>query len=67
MSAVPDLERLSALIDFVYRGATEPGLWPDIVAAASDWLGSPKGMIYTPLHGPEQKGIYFQHGLPDDF
>lgn len=67
MSAVPDLERLSALIDFVYRGATEPTLWPEIVAAASVWLESPKGMIYTPLHGPEQKGIYFPHGLPDDF
>lgn len=67
MSAVTDLERLSALIDFVYRGATEPALWPDVVAAASDWLGSPKGMIYTPLHGPEQKGVYFQHGLSDDF
>ena len=67
MSAVSDLERLSALIDFVYRGATEPALWPEIVAAASVWLESPKGMIYTPLHGPEQKGIYFPHGLSDDF
>ena len=67
MSAVPDLERFGALIDFVYRAATEPALWQEVVGAASDWLGSPKGMIYTPLHGPEQKGIYFQHGLPDDF
>lgn len=67
MSAIPDLERLSGLIDFVYRGATELVLWPEIVSAASVWLGSPKGMIYTPLHGPEQKGVYFQHGLADDF
>lgn len=67
MSAGSDLERFGALIDFVYRGATDPALWPEVVEAASAWLGSPKGMIYTPLHGPEQKGIYFQHGLPDDF
>ena len=33
----------------------------------SDWLGSPKGMLYTPLHGPEQGGFYFQHGLSDFF
>ena len=67
MSAAPDLERLSELIDFIYSGATEPALGPEIVAAASGWLESPKGMIYTPLHGPEQKGIYFPHGLSDDF
>lgn len=67
MSAIPDLERLSGLIGFVYRDATEPVLWPEIVAAASVWSGSPKGMIYTPLHWPEQKGVYFQHGLADDF
>jgi DNA-binding CsgD family transcriptional regulator len=67
MSSIPDLERFGALLDFVYRGATEPALWPQVVAAASDWLESPKGMIYTPLHGPDQKGIYYQHGLPADF
>jgi DNA-binding CsgD family transcriptional regulator len=67
MSAVPDLERLSALIDFIYRGATEPALWPDIVASAGRWLGSGKGMLYTPLHSAEQGGFYFQHGLSDFF
>ena len=67
MSALPELEQLSALIDFVYQGATDPARWPDIVAGASDWLGSPKGMLYTPLHGPERGGFYFQHGLSDAF
>ncbi|MDP1648682.1 MAG: hypothetical protein Q8M01_10850 [Rubrivivax sp.] len=66
-TSVAELERLSSLIDFIYRGATEPALWPDIIAGASDWLGSPKGMLYTPLHGPEQGGFYFQHGLSDFF
>ncbi len=55
------------LVDTIYRGATEPDMWPDIVAGATEWLDSPKGMLYTPLHGPEQGGIYFQHGLPDFF
>jgi DNA-binding CsgD family transcriptional regulator len=67
MNAASDLERLSSLIDFIYRGATEPELWPDIVADTCGWLGSPKGMLYTPLHGKEQGGYYFQHGLPDFF
>jgi hypothetical protein len=67
LSQVSELERLSDLIGFIYRGATEPSLWPEIVADASAWLGSPKGMLYTPLHGPEQGGIYFQHGLSDFF
>lgn len=42
MHKVAELERLSTLIDFIYRGATEPALWPDIVASASasEWLGS---------------------------
>ncbi len=66
-SSVAELERLSSLIGFIYQGATEPSLWPDIVASASEWLGSPKGMLYTPLHGPEQGGFYFQHGLSDFF
>ena len=67
MSSVQDLERLSSLIDHVYHGATDASLWPDIVAHACDWLGAPKGMLYTPLHGPEQGGVYFQHGLTDHF
>jgi DNA-binding CsgD family transcriptional regulator len=65
MGTVQELERLSGLIDFIYRGATEPTLWPEILARASDWLGSPKGLLFTPLHGPEQGGLYFQHGMPD--
>jgi len=64
---VHELERLSALIDFVYRGATEPRLWPEIMASACDWLESPKGMLYTPLHGGAEGGFYFQHGLSDFF
>lgn len=67
MSQVSELERLSDLIGFIYRGATDPSLWPQIVEDASSWLGSPKGMLYTPLHGPEQGGVYFQHGLSDFF
>lgn len=67
MNSASELERLSALIDLIYRGATEPALWPDIIANASEWLRSPKGMLYTPLHGAEQGGYYFQHGLPDFF
>lgn len=67
MSSVHELERLSTLIDFVYRGASEPRLWPEIMASACDWLGSPKGMLYTPLHGSAEGGFYFQHGLSDFF
>lgn len=67
MNAPSELERLSALIDFIYRGATEPTLWPQIIADTCGWLGSPKGMLYTPLHGKEQGGYYFQHGLTDFF
>ena len=67
MNVPSDLERLSSLIDFIYRGAAEPALWPEIIADTCDWLGSPKGMLYTPLHGKEQGGYYFQHGLSDFF
>jgi DNA-binding CsgD family transcriptional regulator len=67
VSSVQDLEHLSSLIDHVYLGATDASLWPDIIAHACGWLGSPKGMLYTPLHGGEQGGFYFQHGLTDSF
>lgn len=67
MSAVSELERLSMLVDTIYRGATEPEMWPEIVTDTTEWLESPKGMLFTPLHAPEQGGIYFQHGLPDFF
>jgi len=42
---VSELERLSGLIGFIYRGATDPSLWPEIVVEAGQWLGSPKGML----------------------
>ena len=67
MDSVQELERLSFLIDLVYQGAAEPNLWPEIVADACKWVGAPKGMLYTPLHGAEQGGFYFQHGLTDYF
>ncbi len=55
------------LVDTIYRGATEPEMWPEIVTGTTEYLESPKGMLFTPLHSPEQGGIYFQHGLPDFF
>ena len=67
MSSVQELERLSSLIDHVYQGASDAAVWPDIMADACQWLGTPKGMLYTPLHGQAQGGFYFQHGLTDFF
>jgi hypothetical protein len=67
LGAVSELERLSLLVDTIYRGATEPEMWPEVVTRAAEWLESPKAMLYTPLNGPDQGGIYFQHGLSDFF
>ena len=67
MASVQDFEELSSLIDFIYRGATDPALWPDIMAGACQWIGTPKGMLYTPVHGAQDGGFYFQHGLTDHF
>lgn len=60
-----ELARLGELIDSIYHGATDPSHWNAVLPAIADWLNAPKGLLFTPLHRPENGGFYFNHGIPE--
>lgn len=56
---------LSALIDLIYQGATDPNHWNFVLPAIAEWLNAPKGMLFTPLVARNNGGYYFAHKIPD--
>jgi len=60
-----ELARLSALIDSIYQGATEPEYWNTILPRIADWVSARSGLLFTPMHPPEKGGFYFNHGIPE--
>lgn len=62
---VVELAKLSELIDEIYRGATEPGCWNRILPKVADWVNAKSGLLFTPLHPPQNGGFYFNHGIPE--
>lgn len=64
-AATADLARLSELIDSVYQAATDPSHWSVALPALADYVRAPKGLLFTPLHAPENGGYYFNHGIPE--
>ena len=60
-----ELARLGELIDNIYQGATEPDCWNAILPKIADWVGAKFGLLFTPLHPPDNGGFYFNHGIPE--
>jgi DNA-binding CsgD family transcriptional regulator len=57
------LRQFSDLIECIYRGATEPEAWADILAGVADWMQSPMATLFTPLHTPAMGGFMRTHNL----
>lgn len=60
-----ELAILSELIDTIYQGATDPTNWNVALPAIADWIGASNGVLFTPLHSPENGGFYFAHAIPE--
>lgn len=61
-----ELAHLSRLIDSIYQGATDPAHWNVVLPAIAAWLGADRGLLYTPLHSPENGGFHFTYEIPAD-
>lgn len=59
-----ELARFSELIDCIYQGATDPNHWNKVLSQVADWVGAPKGVLFTPLNSYENGGYYFGHNTP---
>lgn len=59
-----ELSRLSSLIDLIYQGATAMNRWQEVLPAIANWLDSRTGLLFTPLHTPEQGGFQMVHQIP---
>lgn len=56
-------EKMLALIDRVYRTVEAPELWSDVVRGIADHTQTPRGLVFTPYHGPDDGGLWFGHDL----
>jgi len=62
-----DMASFSALIDRIYQGALHPEIWPIALGEVADWMGAPRGSLYTPLLMPQVGGFTFNHNLTAEF
>lgn len=60
-----ELAQLSELIGLIYEGATDPNHWNKTLPAIAEWVGAPRGLLFTPLNSPKDGGFYFNHALPE--
>lgn len=58
-----DLARLSAMIDLIYRGATDVAAWHSVPQAISEWVGSTCTLLITPRHTPDTGGFMVTHNF----
>lgn len=62
-----ELARLSELIDSIYQGATNPEHWNVVIPQIAEWVGSPRGLLLTPLNPPDKGGFYFNHSVSESY
>lgn len=58
-----DLQQLSAIIDTIYRGATEAEAWHEVVPAIAHWMGANQSVMFTPFTPPQHGGFVVPHGM----
>ncbi len=62
-STQSELKQLSELIDLIYQGITDPGIWESVVREISGWIGSNIALIFTPLHDIERDGFLVNYNM----
>jgi DNA-binding CsgD family transcriptional regulator len=56
-------ERVIDLIDHIYSTVEAPSHWPDTVARIARETGAPRGLLFTPHHGPDEGGLWHAYNL----
>jgi len=62
-----EMHSFSALIDRIYQGATDPGVWPEIIQDIAAWMKAPKILLFTPQNVPAEGGLLFAQGISQRF
>lgn len=62
-----EMQSFSALIDRIYQGATNPGVWPEIIQDIAAWMEAPKILLFTPQNVPTEGGLLFAQGISQRF
>lgn len=62
-----EMQSFSALVGRIYQGATDPGVWPDIIQDIAAWMEAPKIILFTPQIVPANGGFMFPHGITQRF
>lgn len=56
-------EQLLDLIDRIYTTVEDPDRWPAVVQEIATHANVPRGLLFTPYHGPEDGGLWHGHNL----
>ena len=60
--ATGGLSFLSSQISLIYKGATDPEAWKEILEAVSVWFGATKSALFTPVTGRLVGGFSYVYG-----
>lgn len=50
----------------IYAAAQEPARWPEVVRRIAISCGSPRALLFTPLHSVDQGGFGYAFNMPQD-
>ncbi len=56
-----ELVEFSKIVDWIYQGATDVEVWPNIAKKICDWLGAKTCLIFTPQFPADQGGFAITH------
>lgn len=58
-----DPESLVGLVDRIYATVEAPERWQDVVEAVATHTGGTKGLLFTPMHGIDEGGLWSPHNV----
>lgn len=58
-------EQLSEIVHHIYDASVHPERWLSVVATIAASFGSSKGLLFTPMLGPQQGGFVFPLGIKE--
>lgn len=53
-------------VSAIYAAVQEPARWPDVIRRIAMGCGSPRALLFTPLHTVEQGGFGYAFNMPQD-
>lgn len=60
---LPALSKFSGIVDLIYQGATDFNVWPKVIEELAKYFNTPRGLIFTPLHTPDNGGFMIMHNF----